>query len=145
MTAVDLSFGRTPEEGTDFAENFMDDADQAIMEDASGRININASENFKISEQVTGTIVALLGIADASGYFNVIDKCVAGIPFKAELPKTVKIEKRSLFDDDLLRSNDRKFIALTSGMNFPRSFLPEPPILIILLPKLFCITSDLML
>lgn len=46
------------------------------------------------------------------------DECVAGIPFKAELPATVKIESRKLFDDDLLLTEDRKFIALTSGLNF---------------------------
>ena len=46
------------------------------------------------------------------------DECVAGIPFKAELPATVKLESRKLFDDELLLTDDRKFIALTSGLNF---------------------------
>ena len=96
----------------------MGEADQAILEDASGRISIRKSEVFKVEEQVTGSIIAILGKADASGYFNVIDTCTAGISFKPELPRTVVLGKRALFDNDLLLSNDRKFIALTSGLNF---------------------------
>ena len=88
------------------------------MEDASGRINITPNEVFNVAEQVTGTIIALLGKADESGYFNVVDKCMAGISFKSELPPTVKLDKRSLFDNDLLLTNNRKFVALTSGLNF---------------------------
>jgi hypothetical protein len=56
------------------------------LEDASGRITINENSIFKIDEQITGSIIALLGRADNSGYFNVIDSCNAGISFKAELP-----------------------------------------------------------
>ena len=63
-------------------------------------------------------ILALLGVADQSGYFNVIDSCKAGIPFKSELPATVQLCKRNLFDDELLLTDERKFIALTSGLNF---------------------------
>ena len=74
------------------------------MEDSSGRINIKESANFRIDEQVTGTIMALLGVADDQGYFGVQDVCLAGIPFKAQLPGGVAIEeqKKELFDDDLL-------------------------------------------
>lgn len=43
---------------------FVSDDDQAILEDSSGRINIRENENFKIAEQVTGSIVAIVGKAD---------------------------------------------------------------------------------
>ena len=48
--------------------------------------------------------MALLGVADDQGYFGVQDVCLAGIPFKAQLPGGVAIEeqKKELFDDDLL-------------------------------------------
>ena len=35
--------------------------------------------------------MAILGMADESGYFAVQDTCMAGIPFKAELPDGVEI------------------------------------------------------
>lgn len=47
-----------------------------------------------------------------------METCTAGISFKSELPRTISLEKRALFDNDLLLTNDRKFIALTSGLNF---------------------------
>ena len=67
---------------------------------------------------VTGTIIALLGISDNQGYFHVNDFCMAGIPFQPEVPEGVEIRDRKLFDDALLRKGARKFLALTSGLNF---------------------------
>ena len=46
--------------------------------------------------------MALLGVSDDQGYFAVQDTCLAGIPFKAELPPNVEIKTRALFDDELL-------------------------------------------
>ena len=43
---------------------FVSSDDQAILEDSSGRINIRESFVFKIEQQVTGSIVAILGKAD---------------------------------------------------------------------------------
>lgn len=34
------------------------------------------------------------------------------------MPRNVEIKNRALFDDSLLQSGARKFIALTSGLNF---------------------------
>lgn len=64
---------------------------------------------------MTGSIVALLGKADETGYFLVDDICFAGTPFKADLPQTVNVKnQRDLFTD----VETRKFICLTSGLNF---------------------------
>ena len=59
-----------------------------------------------IDEQVTGTIMALIGVANDRGYFQVRDSCNAGINFKASLPEGVEIpaESRGLFDSDLLQA-----------------------------------------
>ena len=118
-SVVDLSFGTKGIEGNqDLAGTYIAEDDHVILEDSSGRINIKAGPKFKPDEQVTGTIMALLGISDNQGYFEVQDTCMAGIPFKAELPSGVEIKNRSLFDDNLLQSGARKFVALTSGLNF---------------------------
>jgi hypothetical protein len=49
------------------------------------------------------------------------DFCYAGIPFKPELPRHIKIglKPRQLFDSDLLAApQGRDFIAFTSGLHF---------------------------
>ena len=60
----------------------------------------------------------MLGRADNSGYFNVIDSCKAGISFKPELPKHIEQRNVGLFDENELLKGNRRFIALTSGLNF---------------------------
>ena len=55
---IDMSLG-TLEQGV-----FVSEDDVCILEDSSGRITIKESPNFRIAEQVTGTIMALLGMAD---------------------------------------------------------------------------------
>jgi len=59
--------------------------------------------------------VALLGKVDSQGYFNCNDFCLAGVPFRAELPQQVNITKKQGLFDNLAR---RKFIAFVSGLNF---------------------------
>ena len=71
---------------TEFSDNFVSEGDQAILEDASGRINITPNEVYNVAEQVTGTIIALLvnrdsareGRADAllGALFKIIIGCV---------------------------------------------------------------------
>ena len=62
---VDLSFGVKGIEGDqDMAGTYIAEDDHVILEDSSGRINIKAGPNFKPDEQVTGTIMALLGVSD---------------------------------------------------------------------------------
>ena len=64
---------------------------------------------------MTGSIVALLGTADHGGYFVCKDFCYAGVPYKVELPKHINVlNKRGLFEN----LDNRRFIALTSGLNF---------------------------
>ena len=46
------------------------------------------------------------------------DTCIAGIPFKAELPSSVELKTRELFDEGLLQKGARKFVAFASGFNF---------------------------
>ena len=62
---VDLSFGVTGiNQNQNLAGKYISDDDQCILEDSSGRITIKESDKFRINEQVTGTIIALLGVAD---------------------------------------------------------------------------------
>jgi|LauGreDrversion4_2_1035121.scaffolds.fasta_scaffold174855_2 DNA polymerase delta subunit 2 len=78
---------------------FTSETDFAILEDVSGRIQIRESEIFKCNQFVTGSIVALLGVADKGGYFVCKDFCFAGIPFKVELPRQIKVTlNRNLFE-----------------------------------------------
>ena len=92
---------------------FTSPCDFAILEDASGRIQIRENENFLCSSFVTGSIVALLGKADSAGYFMVQDYCYSGIPFKAELAEGVDTTiKRELFD-----KSPRNFALFFSGLN----------------------------
>ena len=99
VPAIDLSFGALDGDGNPLANEFISEADLAILEDASGRITINENCKFKIDEQITGSIIAVLGKADNSGYFNVIDSCRAGISFQADLPRSVNLCERGLFDE----------------------------------------------
>ena len=116
---VDLSFGHNAENGSeDLRGHYTAEDDHIILEDASGRINIRAGDALKPDELITGTIMALLGCSDNQGYFCVQDKCLAGIPFEPELPPSVEIKNRGLFNDELLQKGARKFIAITSGLNF---------------------------
>ena len=96
--------------------------DYAVLEDASGRIQITNGEVFDSSQFVTGSIMALLGHADANGFFVVKDFCFAGVPYKPELPRHIKLNnshESTLFKSELLASpENRTFIAFISGLHF---------------------------
>ena len=62
--SFDLSFGVLGVDGKDMTGTYISDSDQCILEDCSGRINIQTGPKFNPIEHVTGTIIALLGIAD---------------------------------------------------------------------------------
>jgi hypothetical protein len=66
---------------------FTSDDDFAILEDASGRVQIHKNSFFNCNEFSTGSIVALLGKVDLTGFFICEDFCFAGIPYKSEVPK----------------------------------------------------------
>jgi len=84
VSSIDCSTGEPTLIG-----KFTSESDFAILEDVSGRIQIRESEIFKCNQFVTGSIIALLGVADKGGYFICKDFCFAGIPFKVELPTQV--------------------------------------------------------
>ena len=95
---------------------FTSDDDQAILEDASGRINIRENPTFRCNQFVTGSIVALLGVVDAHGFFICQDFCHAGVPFRAELPSHINCNKtHATWRQNL---SNRKFVAFVSGLNF---------------------------
>ena len=50
VSAIDLSFGAVDADGNPLSNEFISEADLAILEDASGRITINQSSNFRIDE-----------------------------------------------------------------------------------------------
>lgn len=62
--SFDLSFGVNGVDGNNMTGTYINDSDQCILEDCSGRINIQTGPKFNPIEHVTGTIIALLGIAD---------------------------------------------------------------------------------
>ena len=110
VSAIDCSTGKK-----DLVGKFTSENDYAILEDASGRIQIRESSTFKCNQFVTGSIIALLGTADHGGYFVCKDFCYAGVPYKVELPRQINLStKRGLFDS----LENRRFIAFTSGLNF---------------------------
>jgi DNA polymerase delta subunit 2 len=85
--------------------HFVSEDDQVILEDSSGRINIKASPKFIVDEQITGSIIAILGKADKQGYFEVDDFCFAGIPFQSDIPHFVPGMTRNM--RDLFDTHDR--------------------------------------
>jgi hypothetical protein len=93
---------------------FVSENDLAVLEDASGRINIKETEHFSPSNFTTGSIVALLGYVDNAGLFACEDHCFAGILYRPELPKHISFKKQSLFES----LENRKFVMFTSGLNF---------------------------
>lgn len=60
---------------------YISEDDYAVLEDNSGRVKIKKSERFAPLNFVTGSIIALKGIVDKNGIFDVMDYCYAGIPF----------------------------------------------------------------
>lgn len=92
----------------DFNGLYVSEDDQAILEDSSGRINLKLHGLAKCEELVTGSILAILGVADHQGYFEVRDLCYAGIPFKSDLPPQVvgmTHTKKGLFDPLFLKES----------------------------------------
>jgi hypothetical protein len=82
VSAVDCSFGG-------INGKFASEDDYAVLEDASGRVQIRESANFSCNRFVTGSIVALIGRVDTAGYFVCEDHCFAGIPFRPQLPQNI--------------------------------------------------------
>ena len=78
---------------------YVSEEDYAVLEDNSGRVRIKKSEKFNADYFVTGSIVALKGVVDSNGFFEVKDYCYAGIPFQKPIPKSVSITSdKPLYD-----------------------------------------------
>jgi hypothetical protein len=60
---------------------YISEEDYAVLEDNSGRVRIKRGDRFNPRHFVTGSILALKGVVDKNGFFEVLDHCNAGIPF----------------------------------------------------------------
>lgn len=73
---------------------YISEEDYVVLEDNSGRIRLkrpidDSSSGFHPDRFVTGAIVALKGIVDKNGFFEVKDYCYAGIPFTKPIPRAI--------------------------------------------------------
>jgi DNA polymerase delta subunit 2 len=60
---------------------YISEDDYCVLEDNSGRVRIKKSDKFDPKHFATGSIIALRGVVDKNGIFDVHDSCYAGIPF----------------------------------------------------------------
>lgn len=88
--------------------------DYAILEDASGRIELLQGPSWDCNDHVTGTIIGLLGSANKAGYFEVQDFCYAGIDFKAEIGPGISIASGA---SDVFSLSGKNLIAFFSGLS----------------------------
>ena len=101
---------------------YVSEEDYAVLEDNSGRVRIKKADEgtsvvFNPSHFVTGAIIALKGIVDKNGFFDVKDYCFAGIPYQSPVPRPIAQamgKTRGLYDE----LQGREFIALVSGLEF---------------------------
>ena len=85
-----------------------------MLEDNSGRVRLKKNEIFNPEKFVTGSIVALKGIVDVKGFFEVKDFCFAGVPFQS-VPRGLNISlSRGLYEG----LEGREFVAFISGLEF---------------------------
>lgn len=70
---------------------YISEDDYCVLEDNSGRVRIKKSEKFDPKHFATGSIIALRGIVDKNGIFDVHDTCYAGIPFYRQIPRGVDV------------------------------------------------------
>lgn len=79
-------------------------------------MRIKHNEIFSPDNFVTGAILALKGVVDIKGIFEVKDYCYAGIPFNMNLPRSINTAtKRGLYDN---LNENREFVAFVSGLEF---------------------------
>lgn len=78
-----------------------------MLEDESGRIQL-VGERLKKTTLVTGVIMAVLGLETATGEFEVVDVCFAGLAPPVRGPSEPSNEKGE--DDD-------EWLALVSGLD----------------------------
>ncbi len=95
---------------------YISEEDYAVLEDNSGRVRIRKNEVFSPDNFVTGAIVALKGVVDVKGFFEVKDFTYAGIPFSGSIPRNINLtSQRGLYDD---LDSGREFVAFVSGLEF---------------------------
>lgn len=95
---------------------YISEEDYVVLEDNSGRVRIKKNEVFNPHLFTTGSIVALKGIVDKNGFFDVKDFCYAGLPFAKSIPRSVTLggKKRGLYEE----LEKREFIGFVSGLQF---------------------------
>ena len=93
---------------------YISEDDYAVLEDNSGRVRIKKNEVFNPEKFVTGSIIALKGVVDIKGFFEVKDYSYAGIPFQS-IPRGLNLGlKRGLYEG----LENREFVAFVSGLEF---------------------------
>ena len=70
---------------------YISEEDYAVLEDNSGRVRIKKNEIFIPDNFVTGSILALKGVVDVKGFFEVKDFTYAGIPFSGSIPRNINL------------------------------------------------------
>ncbi|KAH9951352.1 DNA polymerase alpha/epsilon subunit B-domain-containing protein [Amylocystis lapponica] len=90
--------------------------DVVTLEDESGRICL-AGERLRDAQLVTGVILGALGIENASGDFEVVDICFAGLAPQASLATSESENDDSMDVDGSTRPSDTdEWVALVSGL-----------------------------
>lgn len=97
---------------------FLSDDDEVMLEDESGRVRLvgKVIEERKFS-LVTGVIAAVLGAENASGDFEVVDMCFAGLPPQ---PSSALSQAYEDEEDEDERTDD-PYVAIVSGLELGTS------------------------
>lgn len=87
------------------ASGFCSDTDFLILEDDGGRMSLRGA-CLPVHELVTGVVMAVKGMPEPGGDFQVNDVCYLGLPPQVPLPVPV--------------SGQDKYVALVSGLGLGR-------------------------
>lgn len=87
------------------ASGFCSDTDYLILEDDGGRMSLRGA-CLPVHELVTGVVMAVKGMPEPGGDFQVNDVCYLGLPPQVPLPVPV--------------SGQDKYVALVSGLGLGR-------------------------
>lgn len=68
---------------------YVSEDDYVVLEDGSGRVRIKRNDVFVPEKFVTGAIIALKGVVDKNGFFEVKEYCYASMPMQRQLPMGV--------------------------------------------------------
>eukprot|EP00603_Paraphysomonas_imperforata_P012666 CAMPEP_0114455398 /NCGR_PEP_ID=MMETSP0104-20121206/3079_1 /TAXON_ID=37642 ORGANISM="Paraphysomonas imperforata, Strain PA2" /NCGR_SAMPLE_ID=MMETSP0104 /ASSEMBLY_ACC=CAM_ASM_000202 /LENGTH=429 /DNA_ID=CAMNT_0001627817 /DNA_START=57 /DNA_END=1346 /DNA_ORIENTATION=+ len=94
-------------------KDYYSDSDKIYLEDESGRIELISENSEWLANLVTGVTIAVLGLANENGQFQVTDSCTA-YPTFTETDEA----SGSALDDE-----DSSFVLLVSGLEFGATLL----------------------